>query len=249
MAAATGAPVRVGFATPARAPPLLHRRVASPTPTASTPSTATGALPRPSARATTRSGSSSRCGPTEVDAADRAARRPAAAVAGARRRGALADEALAAGPLRRAGEPRPRTTFGGTALFVGTGRGHRARHGGRRPARAARAATSPAGRRCRSWPPCSRPRDAMLANDTGPLHLAAALGRPCVAPYTCTEGRPARAVRRRGRRRRDDRRLPRQLPPHCAHGMVCMAELTAATGSLGRSVAGAGRMAANSRSA
>jgi ADP-heptose:LPS heptosyltransferase len=28
--------------------------------------------------------------------------------------------------------------------------------------------------------------DAMLANDTGPLHLAAALGRPVVAPYTCT---------------------------------------------------------------
>ena len=26
----------------------------------------------------------------------------------------------------------------------------------------------------------------MLANDTGPLHLAAALGRPVVAPYTCT---------------------------------------------------------------
>ena len=29
--------------------------------------------------------------------------------------------------------------------------------------------------------------DVMLANDTGPLHLAAALGRPCVAPYTCTK--------------------------------------------------------------
>ncbi len=26
----------------------------------------------------------------------------------------------------------------------------------------------------------------MIANDTGPLHLAAALGRPVVAPYTCT---------------------------------------------------------------
>jgi lipopolysaccharide heptosyltransferase I len=31
--------------------------------------------------------------------------------------------------------------------------------------------------------------DAMLANDTGPLHLAAALGRPVVAPYTCTRAR------------------------------------------------------------
>jgi heptosyltransferase I len=29
--------------------------------------------------------------------------------------------------------------------------------------------------------------DVMVANDTGPLHLAAALGRPCVAPYTCTQ--------------------------------------------------------------
>jgi heptosyltransferase-1 len=28
--------------------------------------------------------------------------------------------------------------------------------------------------------------DAVVANDTGPLHLAAALGRPTVAPYTCT---------------------------------------------------------------
>jgi lipopolysaccharide heptosyltransferase I len=31
--------------------------------------------------------------------------------------------------------------------------------------------------------------DAMLANDTGPLHLAVALGRPVVAPYTCTRVR------------------------------------------------------------
>jgi lipopolysaccharide heptosyltransferase I len=28
--------------------------------------------------------------------------------------------------------------------------------------------------------------DVMLGNDTGPLHLAAALGKPCVAPYLCT---------------------------------------------------------------
>jgi heptosyltransferase-1 len=31
--------------------------------------------------------------------------------------------------------------------------------------------------------------DVMIANDTGPLHLAAALGRPVVAPYTCTQVR------------------------------------------------------------
>jgi lipopolysaccharide heptosyltransferase I len=31
--------------------------------------------------------------------------------------------------------------------------------------------------------------DVMVANDTGPLHVAAALGRPVVAPYTCTRAR------------------------------------------------------------
>src|SRR5579871_585056 len=31
--------------------------------------------------------------------------------------------------------------------------------------------------------------DSVIANDTGPLHLAAALGRPVVAPYTCTHVR------------------------------------------------------------
>src|SRR5262249_10997685 len=34
-----------------------------------------------------------------------------------------------------------------------------------------------------------RRADLMLANDTGPLHLAVALGRPVVAPYTCTRPR------------------------------------------------------------
>jgi lipopolysaccharide heptosyltransferase I len=67
--------------------------------------------------------------------------------------------------------------------------------------------------------------DVMLANDTGPLHLAAALGRPVVAPYTCTQaaltgpyGQPGRAVETRvwcagSLRRRCDR-------------LECMAELT-----------------------
>ncbi len=29
--------------------------------------------------------------------------------------------------------------------------------------------------------------DVMIANDTGPLHLAAAIGTRCIAPYTCTK--------------------------------------------------------------
>jgi heptosyltransferase I len=34
---------------------------------------------------------------------------------------------------------------------------------------------------------CLSLADVVMANDTGPLHLAAALGRPVVAPYTCTK--------------------------------------------------------------
>ena len=67
--------------------------------------------------------------------------------------------------------------------------------------------------------------DVMLANDTGPLHLAVALGRPVVAPYTCTQaalngpyGQAARAVETtvwcRGSYRKRCERLD------------CMAELT-----------------------
>jgi lipopolysaccharide heptosyltransferase II len=48
--------------------------------------------------------------------------------------------------------------------------------------------------------------DVMLANDTGPMHLAVALGRPVVAPYTCTRvawtgpyGQDSRAVETRVR--------------------------------------------------
>jgi lipopolysaccharide heptosyltransferase I len=67
--------------------------------------------------------------------------------------------------------------------------------------------------------------DVLLANDTGPLHLAVALGRPVVAPYTCTQvvrngpyGQFARAVEtnvwcKGSYRKRCDR-------------LDCMAELT-----------------------
>jgi len=80
---------------------------------------------------------------------------------------------------------RGQAAFGGTALFVGTADDTALSQ------EVARHLDGPsrdlAGR-------TSLPRltallaecDLMLANDTGPLHLAAALGTPCVAPYTCT---------------------------------------------------------------
>jgi lipopolysaccharide heptosyltransferase I len=67
--------------------------------------------------------------------------------------------------------------------------------------------------------------DVMVANDTGPLHLAAALGRPVVAPYTCTKvnlngpyGAAAGAVETRVWCRGSYRKRCRRLD--------CMAELT-----------------------
>ena len=67
--------------------------------------------------------------------------------------------------------------------------------------------------------------DAMLANDTGPLHLAAALGVPCVAPYLCTK------VELHGPYR-GKHSLATTVPcagsylKKCPHGMVCMTDLT-----------------------
>lgn len=70
--------------------------------------------------------------------------------------------------------------------------------------------------------------DVMIANDTGPLHLAAALGRPCVAPYTCTR------VALHGAYRVDS--SPRGIATSvacagsylktCPQGMICFQELT-----------------------
>jgi lipopolysaccharide heptosyltransferase I len=67
--------------------------------------------------------------------------------------------------------------------------------------------------------------DAVVANDTGPLHLASALGRPVLAPYTCTRailtgpyGQPEGSV---------ESRIACQgsLLRRCSH-LSCMAELT-----------------------
>ena len=67
--------------------------------------------------------------------------------------------------------------------------------------------------------------DVMLANDTGPLHLAVALGRPVVAPYTCT------LVGDTGPYGQDDRAVQTDVwcrgsyHKRCPR-MDCMAELT-----------------------
>jgi lipopolysaccharide heptosyltransferase I len=66
--------------------------------------------------------------------------------------------------------------------------------------------------------------DVMLANDTGPLHLAAALGRPIVAPYTCTK------VLLTGPYGREDGAIETRVPCQGSYlkrcpRMVCMDEL------------------------
>ena len=79
----------------------------------------------------------------------RAAGRPAAAVAGRRRRLALADQALAAGILRRPGPPGAGPVRRDRRVRRRRRRGGAGRRRGR-PADGADAATSPAERRCRS---------------------------------------------------------------------------------------------------
>ncbi len=82
--------------------------------------------------------------------------------------------------LRRAQE-----SFGGTAIFVGTPEEADLAEEG------AALATGPT---CQLTGKTTLPQlvallaqaDVMIANDTGPLHLAVALGRPVIAPYTCT---------------------------------------------------------------
>ena len=52
--------------------------------------------------------------------------------------------------------------------------------------------------------------DVLVANDTGPLHLAVALDWPVVAPFTCTQVRLT-ALRSRAVRGANDGRLPGQF--------------------------------------
>ncbi len=68
--------------------------------------------------------------------------------------------------------------------------------------------------------------DAMLANDTGPLHVAAALGTRCVSPYLCTR------VRRHGPYTSPGGGVETAVPcggsylKQCPHGFRCFADLT-----------------------
>ena len=67
--------------------------------------------------------------------------------------------------------------------------------------------------------------DVMVGNDTGPLHLAAALGKPCVAPYTCTK------VALHGPYGLFDGAVETRVPcggsylKNCPNNMICMSEL------------------------
>jgi heptosyltransferase-1 len=74
-----------------------------------------------------------------------------------------------------------------------------------------------------------RRADVMLSNDTGPLHVAAALGVPCVAPYLCTKPTlhgpyPAHGQAVYG--------VPTGVPcagsylRQCPHQLQCLGELT-----------------------
>ncbi len=68
--------------------------------------------------------------------------------------------------------------------------------------------------------------DVVVANDTGPLHVAAALGRPCVAPYTCTK------AARHGPYTSPGGSVETTVPcggsyvRQCPRGTVCFADLT-----------------------
>jgi lipopolysaccharide heptosyltransferase I len=83
---------------------------------------------------------------------------------------------------------RAQAHFGGTALFVGA----------RDESELARGVVGTLAGPVRDWVgKTTLPQlaalleraDVMIANDTGPLHLAAALDRPVIAPYTCTQVR------------------------------------------------------------
>ena len=116
--------------------------------------------------------------------------------------------------------------FGGTTIFVGGPDEARAAH---------QTAAALSGSVCDLTAKTSLPQlaavlslaDVMIANDTGPLHLAVALGRPVVAPFLCTQ------VRLTGPYNRPQSAVATQV--HCAGSLLkkcdrldCMSDLTPA---------------------
>ena len=68
--------------------------------------------------------------------------------------------------------------------------------------------------------------DLMVGNDTGPLHLAAALGKPCAAPYTCTRVALHGPYTQAGNCAETTVSCAGSYLKKCSN-MVCMPELTA----------------------
>jgi lipopolysaccharide heptosyltransferase I len=114
--------------------------------------------------------------------------------------------------------------FGGTAIFVGTPE---------EASLAEQAASLVPGSTLQLTGKTALPQlvailsevDAMIANDTGPLHLAVALGRPVLAPYTCT------LIERTGPYGQDDRAIATSIWCRGSYlktcpRMECMTELT-----------------------
>ena len=66
----------------------------------------------------------------------------------------------------------------------------------------------------------------MAANDTGPLHLAAALGRPVIAPYTCTKVALNGPYGHAARTAETSLACGGSYLTRCPRGLACMAELT-----------------------
>ena len=131
-------------------------------------------------------------------------------------------------PPERFGEllQRAQREFGGTAIFVGVSDDSLLSQ------RSLQSLSGPS----RDW--CGKtslPRlaallalaDVTIANDTGPLHLAAAIGTPCIAPYTCTKvARHGPYTSPRGGIETSVSCAGSYLK-RCPNGTICFQELTA----------------------
>jgi heptosyltransferase-1 len=122
--------------------------------------------------------------------------------------------------LRRAG-----ARFGGTAVFVGGGEDSALSQGvvaGLRSEALDLTGRTTLPQLAAVLTAC----DVMLSNDTGPLHLAAALGKPCVAPYTCTRAAKHGPYGVPGGGVETAVACGGSYLKTCPHGMVCMTDLT-----------------------